>query len=215
MNKAEEKLCIDIAFCQNTGNTPCTKVSGAAKCPHALMPEPWSGHLSEAKILFIGSNPSFDCNELYPDSTWSKQKICDFFENRFKNGKVLKSAGKRDKVKYWSELITYTNMINDLESNRYYIGRLAEATKTNGWNYSVLDPYVASTEIVHCKSKNLKILSKRCLSFCFNKWMPKILSFFTGDVIVLIGKETHSFEPQIKSLLNGRKITIVLAPYPR
>ena len=30
------------------------------------VPEPWSGHLKQARILFIGSNPSISKNECFP-----------------------------------------------------------------------------------------------------------------------------------------------------
>ena len=222
MTKAEEQLCIQITLCPNTGNkgkngiNPCDKILKAQNCTEGVqMPEPWSGHLSSAKILYIGSNPSIDCDEVYPDYNWSKKQICDFFENRFKNGKVLKSTGKRDSVNYWTGLVTYTNMINELKGNIYYKGRLVATKNANGWDYSALDPYVACTEIVHCKSIDSHLLNKGCKQLCFNKWMPQILSLFTGDLIVLVGNKAHYFESQIQLMLNGRNVQIVLAPYTR
>ena len=210
MAKAEEKLCIQIARCQQRGVAPCHKFNN----PCNQLAEPWNGHLSKAKIMFIGPNPSIDCNEIFPVDKWSDDKIADFFDNRFNNGKKL-TSNQRASVRYWNSLITYTNMINELKGNCYYKGRLAKATKNNGWDYSVLDPYVVCTEIVHCKSKNIQSLTTKCMQFCLMQWMPQILSLFTGDLIVLIGKETHSFKSQIQSMLKGRNVQIVLAPYPR
>lgn len=210
MNKVEEKLCVQIARCQQRGVVPCHKFNN----PCNQLAEPWNGHLSKAKIMFIGPNPSIDCDEIFPTDKWSDEEIADFFDNRFVNGKKLKS-NKKESVRYWNSLITYTNMINELKENCYYKGRLAATKNANGWDYSALDLYVVSTEIVHCKSKKIQpSLTAKCMQFCLNQWMSKILSLFTGDLIVLVGKTIHSFEPQIQSMLNGRNVQIVLAPYP-
>src|SRR5437870_4541234 len=52
--------------------------------PH--LPEPWSGSLETAPILFISSNPSIDESERYPTNQWPNGLIRDFFEHRFSDG---------------------------------------------------------------------------------------------------------------------------------
>jgi hypothetical protein len=51
------------------------------------VPEPWSGHLETAPILFLSSNPSISEDEQYPRLGWGDELIRDFFENRFGEGK--------------------------------------------------------------------------------------------------------------------------------
>lgn len=215
MNKVEEKLCFDIVFCKNTGKGPCTKVSSVAKCPHSLMPEPWNGHLSEAKILFIGSNPSFDCNEVYPDATWSSKQICDFFENRFKNGKV--KNGKEVSVPYWTYLIKYTNWIND-EFNTKGKTPLTKypITKQKKNMYDGLNNNVASTEIVHCKSKGGKGFEEAHCK-CSDMWMADILNLFKGKLIVVLGdkaKDAINNCCKLNAIFAGQKIPVIYLPHP-
>lgn len=217
MTKAEEKLCIQIARCIQLGLFPCDKIASVqSNCILKQMPEPWNGHLATAEIMFIGSNPSIDCEEHYPNASWSDNDICDFFDKRFINGKVLKSTGKSDYVKYWSGLITYTNIINDLTGNRYYKGRLAEATKDNGWDYSVLDPYVVSTEIVHCKSKEAYgFEDARCK--CSDMWMANILNLFKGKLIVVLGKKAKDAIDKcskLNAIFVRQNVPIIYLPHP-
>jgi len=212
-----KNLCIKIARCTQLGVFPCDKIASVqSNCILKQMPEPWNGHLATAEIMFIGSNPSIDCEEYFPNIGWKNDDIFDFFENRFINGKVLKSTGKRDSVKYWSGLITYANIINNLTGNRYYKGSLAEATKDNGWDYSVLDPYVVSTEIVHCKSKAAYgFEDARCK--CSDTWMANILKLFNGKLIVVLGanaKKAIKKCSKLNAIITSLKIPVIYLPHP-
>ncbi|MCR4801013.1 MAG: uracil-DNA glycosylase family protein [Bacteroidales bacterium] len=211
MTKAEEKLCVQIARCQQRGVVPCHKFNN----PCNQLAEPWNGHLSKAKIMFIGPNPSIDCDEIFPTDKWSDEEIADFFDNRFVNGKKL-TSNKRDSVRYWNSLITYTNMINELKGNCYYKGRLAKATKNNGWDYSVLDPYVVSTEIVHCKSKEAYgFEDARCK--CSDMWMANILNLFKGKLIVVLGKKAKDAIDKcskLNAIFVRQNVPIIYLPHP-
>ena len=86
-------LCIKIARCTNIGVHPCHKIASfQSNCILKQMPEPWNGHLATAEIMFIGSNPSIDFDEYFPNIGWTDDDIFDFFENRFINGKKLKTT---------------------------------------------------------------------------------------------------------------------------
>lgn len=224
MNKAEEKLCIDITHCKNTGNigknviNPCEDILKAQNCKDGfLMPEPWSGHLSDAKILFIGSNPSFDCNEVYLDSTWSSKQICVFFENRFKNGKIQKKTKKEVSVPYWTYLIKYINWINEVFISK---GKKTltsyPITKQKKNMYDGLNNDVASTEIVHCKSKGGKgFVEARCK--CSDMWMADILNLFHGKLIVVLGdnaKDAIDCCCKLNAIFASQKVPVIYLPHP-
>ena len=79
------------------------------------LPEPFSGDLHNAPILFISSNPSLSREEIYPTESWPKKMIIDFFVNRFENrgentswvfnNKCLNKNGRSIKsVKYWASI---------------------------------------------------------------------------------------------------------------
>ncbi len=63
-------------------------------------PEPWDGFIERAEILFIGSNPSIDFDEIYPTDYWEKEEIYEFYNNRFSavNDYYVRN---KNKVKYW------------------------------------------------------------------------------------------------------------------
>ena len=64
---------------------PCYPIvaSQAAAAGSFQVPEPWSGHLESAPILFLSSNPSLGTDELYPTASWPAARVADFFVARF------------------------------------------------------------------------------------------------------------------------------------
>ena len=52
------------------------------------LPEPWSGHIEQARVLFISSNPSIgegsiDDGRDYPRRWWADNDISRYFDERF------------------------------------------------------------------------------------------------------------------------------------
>lgn len=91
-----DELLLGIAHCPNVrrcleqpgSSHPCAKVVGAQarfEGEHVL-PEPWSGDLETAPILFVSSNPSIAGGELAPRIGWSDEEIVDFYRLRFGGG---------------------------------------------------------------------------------------------------------------------------------
>jgi hypothetical protein len=62
---------------------PCHKIVRLQTSASFQLPEPWSGQIDVAPILFISSSPSIDELELYPDQSWDSDRTADFFYNRF------------------------------------------------------------------------------------------------------------------------------------
>ena len=91
------QLLLEIARCPEakkclTGNAdhPCGKIvqsQGLNTFSDFQAPEPWSGRIETAPILFISSNPSIGYDEIYPTGRWMDEDILDFFHNRFSGGK--------------------------------------------------------------------------------------------------------------------------------
>lgn len=63
MTQKERDLMIGIARCTGCG---CCRKIRKAQCDHNVfhLPEPWNGHLSEADILFVGTNPNYNAKEV-------------------------------------------------------------------------------------------------------------------------------------------------------
>ena len=170
MNMDEkEQLLLKIANCEiietilnKTDNeNPCFKIVRSQKITNVndfCLPEPWSGHIRKAPILFLGSNPFISKRddqgnriEEFPNFTWNDEDIIDFFENRFGRGKkewvkdgkyTLRADGKHKKeaVKYWTSAIKWT------------AGLLGRTNVSPGTHFAI-------TEVVHCKSREAQINS--------------------------------------------------------
>lgn len=199
----------DIARCSNVSvcssmNHPCHKIvhyqTHEGIIPFQL-PEPWSGDLKNAPILFISSNPSISAVELFPNAKWPDNKIKDFFTNRFldrgpinswvyQNKFKLLKDGRSSSVKYWSSI---RNRASEL------LGREA----VPGTDYCV-------TELVHCKSKS-EYGVKEAIHECANKFLTEIISLSNAKVIVLVGAFARNYATAISGL-TGVKVLTIPAP---
>ncbi len=102
------KLLREIARCPNVSQcferngsvNPCGNIvrsQGIKNLASHQLPEPWSGRLDGAPILFLSSNPSIESpgeeTEEYPRWSWANADIEDFFTNRFGGGRKNWIAG--------------------------------------------------------------------------------------------------------------------------
>lgn len=172
------QLITQIARCNEvekakTDNHPCSKIVCSQINNDFQLPEPWNGDISNAKILFVSSNPSIDPkanqdgHESYPTEKYSNEDLPEFFRTRF--DKYTHFSGS--KQKYW-----------------FY------ANKCVGWilgkesrGVNLLRDHAALTEVVHCKSESEKHGVKECSCLCAQKWLDKVLAEFNGDYIVVVG----------------------------
>ncbi|NJN85691.1 MAG: hypothetical protein HC881_04445 [Leptolyngbyaceae cyanobacterium SL_7_1] len=139
-------------------------------------PEPWSGNIEYAPILFLSSNPSISSNEIYPTWDWSSEEIYDYFNYRF-------GGGNKD----WSINGTKPLLIN----NKY--GRSVQfwaAVRQRAIELFQRDVFpgtdYALTEIVHCKSRN-EIGVEQAQYQCVEAYLLKILELAGAKVIVVLG----------------------------
>lgn len=151
------------------------------------LPEPWNGHISKAKILFISSNPSIDPNEVFPRKYWADDKIVNFFDNRFKNH-VTGSIPT-----FWEFIAKNTSWIFPDETEKMD-------------TLDILDKYVAITEVVHCKSEDESYI-KGCLTLESQFLLP-ILKEFKGEIVIFVGDIAKRFREKNQSLLSRFTFTI-------
>ena len=156
------------------------------------LPEPWNGHLSKAKIMFISSNPSIGY-EHFPTKKWDDKDIVDFFDNRFKI-----PLEDKDVSCFWKSIAKYVTWIFPEASTLSVL--------------EILDNYVVSTELVHCKSRNEKGVSKCAKEEC--KFMGDIIKEFNGDLIVLLGSTVKKYYDSGLFLIDKKDVRITSIPHP-
>lgn len=165
------------------------------------LPEPFSGDLYNAPILFISSNPSLSKEEIYPTESWPKKMIHDFFVNRFENrgeeaswvfnNRVLNKNGRDLKsVKYWTSI---NKRAEEILERKAIAGR----------DYCI-------TEVVHCKSWNeigVEFAKEQCKSL----FLENLISSSNAKVIISIGAVA-------KKMLNSENVLfgkpIYYLPHP-
>src|SRR5438105_4215590 len=101
MDATTRELLLEIAHCPIANNIlcnvdpkhPCSGVVRSQKNKNGLLeldqfqaPTPWIGHLEEAPILFLSSNPSINPEEeaaLSWSEDWDDDLVVDYFDNLF------------------------------------------------------------------------------------------------------------------------------------
>ena len=155
------------------------------------LPEPWSGHLSEAQVMIISSNPSISADENFPTKKWSDDEIIHFFDNRF-------SENQGNVSRFWQSMAKHVS----------WIFKDADGKDT----LEILDEYVVTTEIVHCKSKN-EIGIEACAEE-EAKFLDSILSAFNGTYIIIFGSPAKSLYESGVFTIKNKPLKIAVLPHP-
>ena len=208
------KLLFDIAKCSEfcslitnpDSSSSCSLIVDSQK-DHEVevkkdfqLPEPWTGDIINAPILVISSNPGYSKEEIYPDFTWPKPMIADFFMNRFQDrgsryswvydNKVLNNDGERGiSVRYWSSI-------------RARVKELLGSAKP-GIDYCI-------TEIVHCKSSSEKGV-ENALPKCSDLYLERKIKISDAKFIIGVGEFVKKYFKEVK-YINGIPITYL--PHP-
>lgn len=215
-------LLLEIARCPNVTDCleervkdhPCSGVVKAQDCGNHHIPEPWSGDLS-APILFLSSNPAFDCEEDYPTPDWPDDHIADFFESRFRGGRkewiddglqtLNKSGGRRKGSGGYGQQV------------RNRASELLDRPAQPGKDYAL-------TEVVHCKSSGERGVAT-ALDECTNRYLRRVLAVAHAQVIVVLGRTaewavrskfdiTDSLGISGPVTIAGRRRHIAFLPHP-
>lgn len=211
-NYRGDELLIAITRCSHLDDArvhpshPCAAIVGVQEGDTAKfqVPEPWSGHIECAPILFVGSNPSISEDEVFPTSSWSEAKTKDFFQRRFDKDGCWAKRMPFNGVKYWT-------------SARKRATELLKRTAVEG-------RYFALTEVVHCKSKREQGV-KDALPACMQRWFDKVLSQSAARVIVLFGAHARDACTKHWNIDGGRSVhfdvsiggrsrAVVILPHP-
>ncbi len=182
--------CSNIQHCYDTqqGSHPCSKIISLQRSyPHTLdqhqVPEPWSGDIEHAPILFLSSNPSIDENPSigeraeFPLWSWSDEWMADYFTHRYKGGRkqwikngthYLQQNGSysRKSVQFWSSV-------------RKRAQELLGEDVDDGVDYAL-------TEVVHCKSKG-EVGVPEALQKCAKLYLQPVVALSGAKVIVVLG----------------------------
>lgn len=215
--------CSEIANARDNTSHPCASVVRSQTGEIYQVPEPWTGHIETAPILFIGSNPGIHEIEYFPRSNWSDPDTIDFFTRRFDRdvgytyqkpnggaqyGKVYGPDGTPETAGHW---VRFWSMIKN------HAAVILQDRPVPSIDYAI-------TEMVHCKSNN-EAGVRAALNHCSRKWMPAIMEHSGAAIIVLLGDHTRdaaaglwgldpSQRVQFDILIAGRKRAVVFLPHP-
>ena len=182
------------------------------------VPEPWSGHLEKAPIIFLSSNPSISESEEYPLGCWTEDQIADFFENRFGGGKKqwIKN-GVHGLQKSTEEQPSHGKATHFWVEVRERAKELLERDVNPGEDYTL-------SELVHCKSLAEEGV-KEALEECTKRYFEPIVRLSGARIIVVLGSKAreivkgklgipadiHLFGPEE---VFGCKRLVVFMPHP-
>ena len=196
--------CPALAEARDSRSHRCSTIVRSQCADGYHVPEPWSGHIDTAPILFLSSNPSLNEHERFPTSDWSADDTTDYFMRRFDE-----DAGHIDRKKY--------NSVRFWTSVRARAREILGRDVTPGMDFAL-------TEVVHCKSRQEEGVVE-AMEFCAGKWLDAILSHAGARVIVVLGKpakETclqqwklgpnHSVHFDV--VLGGRPRAVLFLPHP-
>src|SRR4051812_3998926 len=95
MTERTDALLVEIAGCPNVRRCyassdplhPCSKVVADQRVSFDdfHVPEPWSGDIGRAPILFVSWNPSWNPAERFPTPSWTDEAVIEFFISRFEH----------------------------------------------------------------------------------------------------------------------------------
>ena len=193
----EESQCCKIIRSQFSLYDYCTYTNFQNDCSNFKnnfqIPEPWSGHIDKAPLLFLGSNPSIDAYEKYPrfgESCCSKQfngkPLIDFYNNRFEN-----NPEKNGWSDYWKQVRSVASWL------------YCKNTIKPGCDYAL-------SEVVHCKSKKQEG-AEEALTECRKKYLECLLDISPAKVVVVFGASiwnavaVYLLKENAKNIKNAKK----------
>jgi len=216
--------CPNVDRCLNGDVDHCcstiVRSQGVSSTSEFQVPEPWSGHISIAPILFLSSNPSIGPSDYkqYPRATWDDESIVEYFDFRF-GGRPLSAV--ENGIYHVS-----TGSPRARRGVRFWIGvraRAAELLEKSTAEVVAGTDY-ALTEVVRCKSKDETGVAE-ALATCVGEYLEPTLEHSAARVIVVLGAqakravcERYGLDPYITlhgpwQVANQTRL-IVFLPHP-
>ena len=233
MTNASNKLFWEIVNCQihtlqGQGCPGCKKILDVQQgCKRLQIPEPWSGDIDCAAVLFIGANPALCEDEVFPSREraspyqwverckrnilWTPNDVEKYFTGRF-GAASCPGCGRKyfdpTSRKVLESSCNYRPVQNQYWPiyNQYY-----QAVQSAN-NMSSNDYDFALTDIVHCKgSKQEGVLEA---SACCRQWTQKVVEIFARNEaphhsILFVGRQYDRYVPMILSGFNAANGSVV------
>lgn len=211
--------CPHVQFCIENSSVwhPCREIvfsQSFSTLGEYQVPEPWSGNIEQAPILFLSSNPSISDIEDYPRWFWSDENIDDYFNNRFGGGRKVWTVNGRKTLQIDG---TYSRSIHFWREIRQRACELLDRDAISGVDYAI-------TEIVHCKSRN-EVGVKQAQKQCVPSYLRRVLQIASARVIVVLGvrakqaiKSEFNIPPSVSlwrlTTTDDRERSIAFLPHP-
>ena len=217
--------CPDLANARDNTSHPCAAVVRKQTGETCQVPEPWTGHIETAPILFIGSNPgNFTKSSISPEvagaapiPSTSLPAVFDRdagYTHQQPNGgaqygKVLGADGRAVISRHW---VRFWSMVKNHAATP-----ILQDRPVPGIDYAI-------TEMVHCKS-NSEAGVRNALSHCSRKWTPAIMEHSSAAIVVLLGDHARSAAAGLWRLdtsqsaqfdvpIAGRNRAVIILPHP-
>ncbi len=176
--------CPIVQRCLAGEHLPCSGIVGSqnAAAGGFHVPEPWSGHIARAAVLFVSSNPSIDPAEAYPTGGWDDERRADFFAGRF-DPRAVPWVDHRMRP-----LLATTPPTRRDKGTRFWFAARARASELLERQAAAGTDF-ALTEVVHCKSPGEAGVAE-AYDTCVQTWLRPVLRAASAPVIVLFG--THA-----------------------
>lgn len=195
--------CPELAKAQVCVSHPCSAIAGCQVGEKYHVPEPWSGHIGAAPILFVSSNPSIDEREHYPTPGWTDARTIEFFQRRFDPDAGYSYSAFR-KVHFWASV-------------RRRAGEILNRDAIQGKDFAL-------TELVHCKSRGEHGVEK-ALATCSGRWLTPVMECASAGIVILLGRHARNTCARLWQLdsrkavhfsvpVAGRKRAVVILPHP-
>ncbi len=197
--------CPYVTSCLNSAvQHPCRTIVESQKRTTTTdfhVPEPWSGHIERAPLLFVSSNPSIDELEFYPTMASIQEELADFFVHRF-------GGGRREWVRDGLYPLHRDGTFRP-EWVRFWASVRARARELLGPSVVEGRDYVM-TEIVHCKSRGEEgVLEAE--EFCADQYLERILESAAAHVVVALGGVAKRQIRRVFPLLRNSRVAGPLA----
>ena len=214
--------CPILSQCLEEGGSqlPCTEVATGPGSPHHAqwVPEPWVGHLAQASLLFVssnpggGSDPSTDPDD--PSSSSSDEVLLDCQDGAVDEGQLPGIAGGQYLVDVHG---TRGKSVHYWEWAKRCASEILPRAPVPGQDYAL-------TEVVHCGSPSEDGVWK-ALQTCTSRYLQPVLANSPARVVVVVGaiaKFAFAEYLQVEAPdhllrpveLAGRERLFVVVPHP-
>lgn len=192
-----EEVCVSL----DNGNHPCHSVVKwqaekwepkvrAVAGSRMHRPEPWTGDLASAPMIFLASNPSFGPDENFPswEGKWTSEMIADFGSHRFRNS-FAEGYGASDGPTF-AQADRYLDLHGEFSrssvSHWQWVRRFASFVLDKDLDEVSAHSDYVMTELVHCKSPHEEGVN-RAMGRCKDKWFDQIMAISPAKLIFVAG----------------------------